>query len=223
MVVVLPRSRPRTTKGEWTMKIIGCVAAAGLVSLLGCSAASEDSAPDVAEGALGVQATITYDGWTATSLAPSINEADLASASAEFTGPTNATRKLGVCLLVLTSKPCTDVVADCGQLDGAPKLAARYCAQPDGFPQKYCAWRPGTQTEACAGSPALPGNPAVGAGTYTTPIVQAEAWQELISYACFGGCLGTTPEPSVSSTSQAVDDYFCNKYPNYPSCQPVIY
>lgn len=203
----------------------GAAVVGALVALSGCAAGDphEGSSPSPSEGAVGAQQLLTSVNangtWTADALSPAIDVALNVFGRADFTGPEGFTRKMGVCLLTVVNTACT-TVADCSGVT-IPKWGSVYCAALGGDGPKVCAVRPGRQQDWCAGSPAITGNPAVGPGSYATPVYPASSESWYISYACFEGCTAT--DPSVSSYAAVPDPYYCNKYPNDPSCQYYQY
>lgn len=190
-----------------------CLAVVGtLVVLAGCSAQeSTADAPVVAEDAIGEQQIIyssnANGSWSANSHPPHggyTNGSSTLIASADFTGPAGKTRRMGVCLLELTNRPCTGgtqaaVDSQCGSLN-VPPGGYRYCAAPDNAGQKYCAVRQGSPGTYCAGTPAL-GGAAVAPGSYATGEVNVGQGGNHISYGCFEGCGATDPSSSSSTTS----------------------
>lgn len=210
-------------------QILARVAAATAValSLAACSANDDsmDTTPDLADGELTPEQALTSGSLTITANLPQVSwggnglSDDIVRGSFTVTG--TGTAKMGVCTLYKAYASsgyggpvgCTSP-GDCTAY--VPSGGTPYCARTDNTAgQKYCYIRPGGQADYCAGSPALSGNPAIGAGTYTTP--WRAAWQsaslrsisvipyaptyygaEIISYACFGGCSSASPTPSVS-------------------------
>lgn len=140
--------------------------------------------------------------WTADALSPVAGAHGKVSARATFTG--SGTTKAGVCLLqkyvdtANVSTPCT-TVDDCAFAPyDLPTGGARYCTAPNGTGQKYCFFRPGSQTSFCAGSPAQ-GGAAIAADTLYTPLrALSQSGVEVLSYACFGGCSVYDPSSSGS-------------------------
>jgi hypothetical protein len=172
----------------------------------GCAVRTEEPAevPAAEDDVLGELASVTSGAWTGTAVTPftpglGLNRpwGDL-SASASFAGPAGSTRRMGVCLLQMTTTPCTSV-ANCTMTP--PPGGFVYCTKPDGAAQKYCAFRPGAPSTWCAGTPALGGNPPIASGSYTTPRRGALSGVDYVSYACFEGC--SASDPSVSSRKRA--------------------
>jgi hypothetical protein len=184
-----------------------------------CSAAAptETDSPDVDVDVLeseGIVTSTNADGtWTADAYRPfhqTIVQGQALVGGAKFTGPAGKTRRMGVCLLTFNANgygaltPCNDVA----QCSSAPTLLPpggyRYCVTDSGTStgQKYCAYRPGTQRDYCAGTPANGGQPIPPDTLRLTapePPVNGSRW---ISYACFEGC--TVTDPSSSSAGTAV-------------------
>lgn len=207
-------TKTHTTTTKMTMMVAAMGAA--LTAFAGCAADQGVDAPAAEDDALEAQASITNNGFTATSEIPStprINNVpsygDLWS-RATFTGPSN--RRMGVCMLQMTGTPCT-TTAQCGSSPSSlPSGGFRYCTNPDNSGQKYCAFRPGSPTAFCAGTPAQ-GGVVVAPGTYTTPRRTVSPGVDYVSYACFEGC--ATSDPAVSSAGQKICSSPYNGYVGY--------
>lgn len=208
------------------------ILAVSIVGLLAaCAVPSAEEAPDAEEATVAETAIITTtDGWTADAQQPVVSGplGNYVKGSAIFSGP-GGTKKMGVCLLKMTSTPCSGTDSLDAQGYAGPCVAAvgtvptgghRYCTDPDGgSTQKYCAFRPGSNAAYCAGSPAN-GGVAVGAGTYTTPQISAASTAQWVSYACFNGCAGTTADPSVSSIALSMVNCGAS-CPGYTGCVDI--
>lgn len=177
----------------------------------GCAAPADapDVDVDVDVDAQQIVYSTNADGtWSANAAQPTqLPELEM-YASGTFAGPAGKTRKMGVCALRLSTTSCS-TVANCGSVPSSlPTGGARYCTAPNGGSSKVCAWRPGTATAYCAGSPAG-GGVAVSPGTFATDLFSAGFHQKWISYACFEGCAATDP----SSSSAAISSYQCTTGP----------
>jgi hypothetical protein len=193
----------RRTSLEDKMKIFGTATIAAVCSLLasvGCSlqAPASDEAVALEDGTIEEQQTVYDNGWSATANAPGTwgVSAPKGQAVADFTG--SGTRRAGVCLLKKTSTTC-NTVADCSGVTVAPG-GFRYCTSPNLTGQKYCYVRNGSAASWCGGTPA--NGAQISAGTVYSPAVNVWFGDNLISYACFEGCVAT--DPSSSSTSTVV-------------------
>jgi hypothetical protein len=198
-----------------------CLFAWTLAAHAGCASPSE-AVPSIADDELAPAQIINSNGWTAEGHEPFCDfSSGLVSASATFTGP--SARRMGVCLLQLTTTPCSSV-AQCNSAPSwLPPNGFRYCTAPNGVGQKYCAFRPGSQATFCAGTPATAGNPPVAPGNfYTNQVFSALGGTRYVSYACFEGCTAT--DPSVSSqgmmscyathNGNSCQDYNCDGIPD---------
>lgn len=206
-------------------KLISMVALGAFVMAAGCASqtgAGEVDPSLVDEDATEPQQLLTStnaDGtWTADALAPQVHDDGTMaymSASANFTGPSGKTRRMGVCLLEKTTTTC-NTVADCGSAPSyLPTGGFRYCTNLNGTGTKYCAVRNGPPTEYCAGTPAL-GGARVAPGTYQTAMLETGYGRPHLSYGCFEGCAAT--DPSSSSTAKVRENMFCIRYPTAPAC-----
>jgi hypothetical protein len=184
------------TKKTWLVSIVAVGA-----MLVGCASESEGQAPEVEIDLAAEDAIITsvnaQGTWTAEAHAPGAATssgiyADV-WARATFTGPAGATRRMGACLLELSTTPCT-TTAGC---NAPPAGGFTYCAAPNNTGQKYCAYRRGPASTWCTGTPALAGNPPIAPGYRETGWLSVYTSRKYISYACFEGCSAT--DPSVSS------------------------
>jgi hypothetical protein len=185
------------------------------VALMACASVTPTAEEAVDVEPVGVdEAQLIYntnvDGtWSADALTPSVGAGETL-ARATFGGPSNKTRRMGVCLLErykepsapFASMPC-NTTADCTFAPfSLPSGGFRYCTSPNNSGQKYCYFRPGPATTFCAGTPQdnqfhPPGNYI----TWGAAPVQRPAAQ-YISYACFEGC--TASDPSSSSASASI-------------------
>lgn len=218
-----------TTRGfTW----FGAVALAGLTGCFGAETRDEatNSVAPAAESEtlddLQLVTSVNADGtWTGNAATPVVsagtsNSNDRVQGSATFTGPTGATRKLGVCLLQFAGGLCNSV-SDCSNSPAVlPTGGARYCTGQNGGAQKHCYFRPGSQSAYCAGSPAL-GGAAVAPGTYTTPqivVANTSSGSVWLSYGCFEGC--ATTDPSSSSWGNAQYGVSASR-PSYSDTYPT--
>jgi hypothetical protein len=176
-----------------------------MVGLIGaCAAQTEDAtneaAPAADEDALDTEQVLVNGAYTATAYKPSSVIPNSIRSGANFAGP--GPRRMGVCLLRLTTTAC-NTVADCNSAPvSLPAGGFRYCTNPDATGTKYCAYRPGSQTGYCAGTPAL-GGALVNPGTFYSPNVGIPLDStKYVSYACFEGC--AVSDPSISSVTYSV-------------------
>jgi hypothetical protein len=149
------------------------------------------------DDSLGEQQTISDNGWMLSATRPQLSPCGDVTGGALVSGPSGATRALGVCLLIRTTTACT-TVADCNSAPSTlPSGGYRYCVAPNGAGTKYCSYRPGSQAGWCAGTPAL-GTPMGAVNLSVVAVspggIPADRW---LSYACFAGC--TASDPSSSS------------------------
>lgn len=197
------------------------------LSVAGCATATtDDESPEAALDGLDAQQTVT---WAATgmSIAANMPGTNAMSVNGSFVLSGSGTTKAGVCLVnvyleqLFVPHTCT-TTADCTNAPWyLPPDGARYClAENGGGSAKVCTYRPGSQASWCAGSPALSGNPAIGAGTYTTPwhmqdqgtmiYDQMGGSTSWFSVACFAGCTGVGGAPttySVSPMREIIENY----------------
>jgi hypothetical protein len=182
------------------------IALTAFALVAGCAAqGADETAPTPESDTLEQSATIYNGAFSATAYVPVTpgNWPNKAYGELQgrgtFSGP--SARRFGICLLEMDWTPCNSV-ADCGSTP-LPPGGFRYCTNIDNQGQKYCAFRPGSQTSFCAGTPAIAGNPPISPGYYATPrrYVNPNAWY--VSYACFEGC--AVSDPSVSSEGAAAE------------------
>lgn len=194
-------------------KMVTLVVGAFALTTVACSTETDDGvAPEAADVSLDGEQLVTTtnaDGtWTGNAYTfetyGPLGRA-VVNAAADFTGPAGKKRKMGLCLLRMSSITCTattqaQVDSQCASIT-LPTGGSRYCTAPNGSGTKKCAWREGPPSTYCAGSPALAGA-AVSPGTYTAPGKGNKMSVPYISYACFEACAVT--DPSSSSAAYAL-------------------
>lgn len=196
----------------------------GLVAACGGTSDLDDVAPTAdldGTDELGSVTNCNVDGcWTGSAIEPLYDGGMELRARAVFSGPADKTRRMGVCLLQRygSGVNCTQA-SDCANAPTTlPSGGSRYCAAVEGSTQKQCYYRPGTNVNYCAGSPALPcvstitgqactcgtsncAPPPVAPGEYTSPVRTVSAGT-YISYACFESCAAS--DPATSSVQHIV-------------------
>lgn len=235
-------------KSKLTMATL--MAAATAMSLVACANEQETgddaTAPTLETDTLGVQQTVTCSagtcsGFTIASARPQGNAGTMTQ-HGSFT-LSGGTTKAGVCLVnqvwtggfnAAHTVTCS-TKADCSSYNPDPVNGDAYCGAPDNSGQPTCWIRPGSQSSWCAGSPAISGNPAVGAGTYTTPDQAAFgtnvssstfcSWNGSsyvcqtssiwMSLGCFSGCTGVGGAPTTASFSPYLQAYNVNGSQGY--------
>jgi hypothetical protein len=197
----MKESTMQTARKFIVTSMVGLIGACAAQSETTSEEATNDEVPSADEDSLDPAQALVNGAYTATAHKPNSVVVNSIRASGTFTGP--GPRRMGVCLLRLTTTAC-NTVADCNSAPATlPSGGFRYCTNPDATGTKYCAFRGGTQTQHCAGTPAL-GGALVNPGTFYTPNngIPIDS-TKYVSYACFEGCAASDPSISSATYSQA--------------------
>ena len=142
------------------------------------------------------------DGAWVAELSASAGEGTV-SASVNFSGPADKTRRMGMCLVQQHGSPAGAVTCgtpeDCGSApENLDPGGARYCVASHGSSTRTCHFRPGPGDAYCVGTPAI-GFVPIAPGDHRLDI-KAPAGTQWLALVCFEGCAEIPPltSPALS-------------------------